>query len=352
MRNLILKIWKGEAEYLKLFLYPLLFFLSRIYKLCLKLRETLYNMSLIKIKEVSIPVVSVGNITLGGTGKTPVVEKLSMKLKEAGLNPGIATRGYKRERGGIFRVDVKNDTAKQVGDEAFMLAKKTLIPVLVGADRAEAIGLAVRDLHINVALLDDGFQLKNIKKDMEILILNGRESGNNYGLFPLGPYREGVERIKDADIILVNKGTMNGETRQYSEDIPVFQVQYKPVYLYNISKNLIAHYNFLQNKNVLAFSGLGDNRSFFDLLKTMGIYVLHEISYPDHYIYKVRDMKMLHSVKDVDAFVTTEKDAVKIAHMDIPENLFFLAIEMVIEGEEEFMACVMKKIEDKKVVYN
>jgi tetraacyldisaccharide 4'-kinase len=352
MKNLILKIWRGEAKYLKWFLYPLLFFLSWVYKLCLKLREAMYSMDMIKMKEVSIPVVSIGNITLGGTGKTPVVERLSMKLKEAGLNPGIATRGYKRERGGIFCVDAKNDTAKEVGDEAFMLAKKTQIPVFVGADRAEAIGQGVKNLRIDVALLDDGFQLRNIKKDMDILILNGREDGKNYGLFPLGPYREPVERIKDADVIIVNKGDMNGETGQYSEGIPVFRAQYKPAYLYNIKMDLIAHYNFLKGSNVLAFAGLGDNRSFFNLLKTMGVHVLHEISYPDHYAYKRKDMEKLLSVKDVDAFVTTEKDAVKIIDMDIPENLFYLAIETVIEREDEFMACIMKKIEDKKVVYN
>jgi tetraacyldisaccharide 4'-kinase len=306
---------------------------------------------MIKTKEVSIPVVSIGNITLGGTGKTPVVEKLSMRLKESGLNPGIATRGYKRERGGMFCVDVKHDTAKEVGDEAFMLAKKTQIPVLVGADRAEAIGMGIRNLRINVALLDDGFQLKNIKKDMDILIINGMEGGNN-GLFPLGPYREPTERIKDADVIIINKGETNGETGQYGKGIPVFRAQYKPAYLYNIKMNLITHYNFLKNRSVLAFSGLGDNRSFFDLLKTMGVNVLHEISYPDHYAYKRRDMARLPSFKDVEIFVTTEKDAVKIAHMDIPENLFYLAIEMVIEREEEFMECIIKKIKDKKAVYN
>jgi tetraacyldisaccharide 4'-kinase len=351
MRNLILKVWRGEAKHLKWFMYPLLFFLSCLYKLCLKLREAFYDMGMIKTKEVSIPVVSIGNITLGGTGKTPVVEKLSIKLKEFGLNPGIATRGYKRERGGMFCVDVKNDTAKEVGDEAFMLAKKTQIPVLVGADRAEAIGQGIRNLRIDVALLDDGFQLKNIKKDIDILILNGREGGNN-GLFPLGPYREPAERIKDADVIIINKGEMNCKAGQYGEGIPVFRAHYKPAHLYNIKMNLITHYNFLKNRNVLAFSGLGDNRSFFDLLKAMGVNVLHEISYPDHYVYKRRDMERLTSFKDVEIFVTTEKDAVKITHMDIPENLFYLAIEMAIEREQEFMDCIIKKIEDKKTVYN
>jgi len=352
MRNLILQIWKGEAEHAGRFLYPLLFILSYLYKAGLDLREMLYNGGLIKIKEVSIPVISVGNITLGGTGKTPVVEKLSMRLKNSGLKPGIATRGYKRKRKGTFCVDIHKDSAKEVGDEAFMLAKKTQVPVFVGSDRAEAIGQAVRDLHIDVALLDDGFQLKNIKKDLDILIFNGREKDKNNKLFPLGPYREPVQRIKDADIILINKINMNNKVSKDYEGIPVFRAQYKPAHLYNIKMNVITHYNFLKGKKVLAFAGLGDNRSFFDMLLAMGINVVHEISYPDHYSYKKEDIESFISVKDVDVFVTTEKDAVKIVNSDIPKNLFYLAIDMVIEHEEEFMECVMRKIEEKKVIYN
>jgi len=345
-------MWKGEAKYSKWPLYILLFPLSLIYRLCLVLRERMYYIGMIKIKEAPIPVISIGNITLGGTGKTPVVERLSMKLKESGLNPGIATRGYKRERNGMFCVDVKKDTPKEVGDEAYMLAKKTQIPVFVGADRAESIGRGIKDLHIDVALLDDGFQLKNIKKDLDILILNGRQSGENYELFPLGPYREPLKRIKDADVILVNKGNLNGEIKQYNKGIPVFRAQYKPLHIYNIKMNLVAHYNFLKGRNVLAFSGLGDNKSFFDLLRKIGANVLHEISYPDHYAYKRNDMKRLLSFKDVAAIVTTEKDAVKITHMDVPEHLFYLAIEVVIEREEEFMEYIIKKIENKRVVYH
>jgi tetraacyldisaccharide 4'-kinase len=114
----------------------------------------------------------------------------------------------------------------------------------------------------------------------------------------------------------------------------------------------IAHYNFLKGKKVLAFAGLGDNRSFFDMLVTMGINVVYEISYPDHYSYKKEDIESFISVSDVDAFVTTEKDAVKIVNLDVPKNLFYLAIDIVIEREEEFMECIMRKIEEKKVIYN
>lgn len=307
----------------------------------------MYNIGVMKTREVPIPVISVGNITLGGTGKTPVVERLATKLKEAGFHPGIATRGYKRKRGGIFHVDVESDTAEDVGDEAFMLAKRTQIPVLVGADRAHAIEQGIRAFKIDVALLDDGFQSRSVKKNMEILVLNGKEGKGNDGLFPLGPYREPPSRIKDADVILVNKGALAGTTVRNSEGIPAYKVHYKPAYLYNMKRNLIAHYNFLKGRGVLAFSGLGDNQSFFDLLREIGAQVLHEMPYPDHYAYKREDIEKLLSFRDVEAMVTTEKDAVKIAHMDVPAHLFYLAIEVVIEREEELMELILDKLKTK-----
>jgi len=145
---------------------------------------------------------------------------------------------------------------------------------------------------------------------------------------------------------------MNGAAGQCGEGIPVFRAQYKPLYLYNIKMNLVAHYNVLKGANILAFSGLGDNRSFFNLLEGIGAHVLHEMPFPDHYAYKTKDMKRLLSFKDVDAFVTTEKDAVKIEHMEVSEHLFYLAIEVVIEREQELMDYILKKIGNKKSIYN
>jgi tetraacyldisaccharide 4'-kinase len=343
MRNTVLRVWRGEGGYAKWLLYPLLYPLSLVYGLCLNLREYMYGNGRMKMKEVPIPVISVGNITLGGTGKTPVVERLSMKLKDFGFNPGIATRGYKRKRKGTFVVDIEKDTAQDVGDEAFMLAKRTKLPVLVGADRAEAIEQGMKSFRIDVVLLDDGFQTKSIRKDMEIVVLSGSD-GKTDDLFPLGPYREPPAGIKRADVILANKGMLSSETILHAEEIPVYEIRYKPAYLYNIKKDLIAHYNYIKDRRVLAFSGLGDNESFFNLLREIGADVIDEIPHPDHYAYKKKDITTLSSRTDAEVIVTTEKDAVKIVSMDPPDNLFYLAIEVVIDREEELLKRIVERL--------
>ncbi|MCX5808768.1 MAG: tetraacyldisaccharide 4'-kinase [Proteobacteria bacterium] len=344
MRNAILKVWRGESTSLQWFLCPLLFPLSCIYRICLRARDYMYSTGFIKVSEVPVPVISVGNITLGGTGKTPVVEKISRKLMQAGFHPAIATRGYKRNRKGTFIVDVNKDLAEDVGDEAFMLSRKTGMPVVVGTNRADAITMGMESFRIDVALLDDGFQLKNLKKDVEILVVSGGKGKTNRNIFPLGPYREPSERIKDADMILVSKGELNGNLKHYTEGIPIFSFQYRPVYLYNLKHSLTGHYNFLKGKDILAFSGLGDNASFFNFLKELGAHVVCEMSYPDHYFYGRKDMERFSRCQDAEIIVTTEKDAVKIDPEAAPENLYYLTVEVEIEREEEMMQMIQKKL--------
>lgn len=344
MRDTIVRVWRGEAETLRFILYIPLLLLSAVYRFCLVLRECGYSKGILKTEETRIPVISVGNITLGGTGKTPIVDSIARGLKEKGFNPGIITRGYMRKRQGIFHVDAVNDTAEEVGDEAMMLAKRSKVPVIVGANRAQAIDKGIEMFGIDTAILDDGFQLKNIKKDMDILVLNGRQGIAARGLFPLGPYREPEERVGEADIILINKGEPDNRMQCRAAAIPTFRVTYKPAYLYNMQNDLFTHYNFLTGKRVLAFCGLGDNRSFFDLLSDLGAEVVHAISFPDHYVYTERDIAQCASFRDVHCMVTTEKDAVKIIHMKLPENLFYLSIDVVIEGEEQLLELITGRI--------
>jgi tetraacyldisaccharide 4'-kinase len=344
MRNIIVRIWKGDAEWARWIFYIPLSVLSHIYGVILLLRELLYRKGMIKVAEAPIPVISIGNITLGGTGKTPVVEKLTAVLKEKGFRPAIVTRGYKRKRKGTFPVDVQKDTAEDVGDEALMLARKTQLPVIVGTNRAQAIAEGIKTFQIDLAVLDDGFQLRNIKKDVDILVLKGNYKGESHALFPLGPNREPRIRIKEADIVLMNRGKPDARTRDFAQGIPLFNVKYRPAYLYNLGRNTVGHYNYLRGKRVLAFSGLGDNESFFGLLREIGARVVHTIEYPDHYAYRQGDMERIASVGGVDVIVTTEKDAIKIAFMDIPESLHYLAIDVHIDREKELLDMILKKV--------
>jgi tetraacyldisaccharide 4'-kinase len=225
-----------------------------------------------------------------------------------------------------------------------MLAKRTNIPVVVGKDRLAAIEYGIGSSGIDIAILDDGFQVRNLAKDIELLILKGSESLEKHELFPLGPYREPLVRIRDSHVILVNKGTLDKSALYFTRAIPKFHIRYKPLHLYNMKRNLIAHYLFLKGKRVVAFSGLGDNCSFFNLLRDIGADIVHEISFPDHHHYTEKDLRKCSSQEGIDCIITTEKDAVKIAHMNLPENLFYLSIEAVIEDEKKLMAFLLKKI--------
>lgn len=345
MRGLILRIWKGEAPWAKRFLYIPLFCLSRIYKTCLYVRDFLYKRGLLRIDLVSIPVVSVGNITLGGTGKTPVAEKLAVGLKGMGFRPGIITRGYKRKRSGTFCVDVRKDEAEDVGDEAFMLARRGQIPVIVGTRRADAVREGMKNAGIDIAILDDGFQVRNMKKDVEILVVKGQDGVPSHDLFPLGPYRESIQRLGEADAILVHTDELWPDFRVLAEGTPTFKIKYRPMHLYNMKHHLMAHFNLLRGRKVLAFAGLGDNRSFFDLLKRLGAEIVREASYDDHHRYTVQDLEELASHKSVSLIVTTEKDAVKLRGMDVPEHLFYLSVEVDLEGEEELLSLIWRKLE-------
>jgi len=347
MHNIIVRVWKGDAPTFKLFLYIPLFIISYLYRICLIIREYMYKMHLIKPELAPIPVVSIGNITVGGTGKTPVVEKLSIIFKSEGFRPGIITRGYKRKRKGTFCVDQQNDTAEDVGDEPLMLAQKTMCPVIVGTNRSAAIAKGIEEKNIDIAVLDDGFQLRNIIKDIEILVLDGKTLKNNNDLFPLGPYREPLKNIENADIILMNKGEPDNRVMKLMGNKPLYKMQYKPLHLNNVKYSRMGHYNLIRGKRILAFAGLGDNESFFKLLRELGAHVVYEIEYPDHHAYSQKDLDSLSSYKDIPIMVTTEKDSVKFANLHVPENLFALVIEAKIEREKDFFESIIKIIKER-----
>lgn len=340
------KIWTGESRYGRLLLFVPLFLLSKIYGLILSARETLYKKGVLKVDEVFIPVISVGNISLGGSGKTPVVERLALLLKDNGLNPAIVTRGYKRSRKGIFTVDRIHDTAREVGDEALMLARRTTVPVVVGTRRGMAIVEAMRKYGADVAILDDGFQVRNLRKNVEIVVIKGNGGKRLFNLFPLGPCREPLERLREADAVLMNGKPMATDVENMIRHVPTFRMTYRPLHLYNMKYNRIAHYNVVRGRKVLAFSGLGDNRSFFRLLRELEAEVVKEYSFRDHHAYSEEDIKKIASFKGASLIITTEKDAVKILGMPMPDNLFYLSVEAEIEREQEFLDVVMKRIQE------
>ncbi len=325
------------------FLFLPLLVLSGLYHAALLVRESLYRAGFLKTEKAPIPVISVGNISLGGTGKTTVVERLSRELKGRGLRPGIVMRGYKKKRAGAFAVDPKKDTAESAGDEAAMLARRTMLPVMVGKRRKEGIERGIRDFGINVAIFDDGYQVRNVRKDVELLVLNGQEGKEAIHLFPLGFLREPLRMVTKADALLINKGELTGPVEEATAHIPAFHVRYRPLCLYSLKRDAMTDYRYVRGKKTLAFSGLGDNDSFFNLLKEIGADLVRTVEFPDHHSYSRKDLLQLASWKDAEIIVTTEKDAVKIQHMEVEDNLFYLSIEAEIEDEARFIDLVLTK---------
>lgn len=343
MRRMMVRVWNGQAPVLRGFLFLPLLVLSGLYWMALVARESLYRRGLLGTDKAAIPVVSVGNISLGGTGKTTVVERLSRELKSRGLRPGIIMRGYKKKRAGAFAVDPKKDTAESAGDEAAMLAKRTMLPVLVGKKRKEGIERGIREFGIDIAIFDDGYQVRNVHKDVEVLVLSGQAGEDSMHLFPLGFLRDPLEMVKKADVLLVNKGELTGRVKEAAAGIPAFQVRYRPLYLYSLKRRAMTDYRYVRGKKTLAFSGLGDNGSFFNLLRDIGADLVRTVEFPDHHRYSPKDLKRLYSWDDAEIFVTTEKDAVKIEHMEVEDNLFYLSIEAQIEDETTLIDLVLSK---------
>lgn len=348
MRNLIVKVWKGEAPYCRAALFVPLFFVSCLYRMGLALREHLYSSGTADTDYAAIPVVSVGNVTLGGTGKTPVVERLALRLKERGFTPAIVTRGYRRKKAGVFAVDPRNDSAESAGDEPLMLARRTGLPVIVAKERIEAVNRGIADFGIDIAILDDGFQVRNLAKDVEILILKGTREGERTDLFPLGPFREPVERATRADIVLVNGGEPAASVRPFIAKKPLFRLNYRPTHLFNLKRRAIVHCNFMRGKRVVAFAGLGNNDSFFELVEALGAQVIARLPFPDHHSYTQTDMTGAIQAAEADLIVTTEKDGVKLERLELPDNLFYLAVEAVIEDEERLVDLILSKVRGER----
>jgi tetraacyldisaccharide 4'-kinase len=342
--RIMVRVWKGQAPILRGLLFVPLCALSALYGSALIIREFFYRSGIAKVERARIPVISVGNITLGGTGKTTVVEKLSRELKRRGFSPGIVLRGYRKKKKGVFAVDPGSDDAESAGDEAAMLSRRTLLPVIVGKKRAECIEKGMRQFGIDIAIFDDGYQVRDVHKDVEVLMVSGQGSEPAARLFPLGPYREPLGALKKADMLLVTKGPLTGEVKAVAAGMPTFHVRYRPLHLFNMRRRAMAHYRFIEGKSVVAFSGLGDNSSFFGLLRDIGANIVRTIEFRDHHIYDTEDVRRLASLSDADMLVTTEKDAVKLEQVDVPDNLFYLSIEAEIENEKALVDLMLQKI--------
>ncbi len=281
-------------------LHLILFPVSLLFRLLVALRRTLYRSRILSGHKLPVPVIVVGNISAGGTGKTPLTLALAQQLIERGRHPLIVSRGYGGAAQQPRQVNANSD-AQQVGDEPLLMARRSLCPVWIGKDRAAAAQAALRTHpQCDVVLCDDGLQHYRLRRDAEIAVIDGERGFGNGLMLPAGPLREPVTRLRTVDAVVVNGGETS--TGQYAMRLSgeIFHNLHDP------GKTVAAsHFHALNNH---AVAGIGHPQRFFNHLQTLGIpFTPH--AFPDHHPYSAADL----AFAGCDAILLTEKDAVKCA---------------------------------------
>lgn len=281
-------------------LHLLLWPLSLIFRLLAALRRGLYRAGLLHSVRLPVPVVVVGNISVGGTGKTPLTLAIAHQLIERGMHPLIVSRGHGSSSHELRAVAPDSD-AGNVGDEPLLMARRGLCPVWVGKDRAGAAQAGLKaNPQCDVVLCDDGLQHYRLQRDFEIAVVDGERLFGNGWLLPAGPLREPAARLRTVDAVVVNGGKAAAGECSMSLDGAVF------CNLINPGKTVTAsHFHALHNH---AVAGIGHPQRFFRHLESLGIrFTPHP--FPDHHPYRAEEL----AFDDCDAILLTEKDAVKCA---------------------------------------
>lgn len=299
------------------------------------LRRSLYRAGLLRRFRLPVPVVVVGNINVGGTGKTPLVLWLAGFLRQHGFHPGIISRGYGGGADRVMPVDAGCDSAA-VGDEPLLLAKKGGCPVWVGRDRVAA-GEALLSAHpeCDVLLSDDGLQHYRLARDVEIVVVDAeRRFGNGLPL-PAGPLREGISRLHSVDAVVVNGAGLQSGAPLRNE----FAMQLEGRVFYNL-RNPDRHVEAesLRGRKLHALAGIGNPGRFFAHLRGLDL-EFEEHAFPDHFAYRPQDL----GYDGAEALLMTEKDAVKCGGF-ADERYWALAVNAVLPPA--FGQMIVQKLRD------
>lgn len=260
-----------------------------------------------------VPIMVVGNITVGGTGKTPLVIWLIEQLRVAGFQPGVVSRGFGGKQLAVKLVQAQ-DVAAEVGDEPLLIVQRTAVPLVIGRDRNAAISYLLTQTACNIVISDDGLQHYRMKRDLEIAVIDGvRRFGNGYCL-PAGPLREKPARLQECDFVVTNGLAQQGE---YAMQIGGNQLQA----LVGAEQCAL---RLFQGRSVHAVTGIGNPARFFGSLKHAGLILIEHV-FPDHHAFTAEDIKFREDLP----ILMTEKDAVKCRNFpaDLTNKVWYLPIE-------------------------
>ena len=274
-----------------------------------------------------LPLVVVGNITAGGSGKTPLVLRLCELALEMNLKPGIASTGYGRQGRDTLLV-LSDSDPRLCGDEPVMLAKRTGVPVVVSAKRTDAVK-ALCEMELDLIFSDDGLQQADLDRDIEFCVIDGERGLGNGHLIPAGPLRESAERLK-----LVNFVVSNGEWAGKPDDVEVDVMRLDPQLIISLDESKTLSVNEFTHKNtgkdIHSFAGIGNPTRFFRMLEDLEINT-HWHGFPDHHTYVKEDFD---SISGDSVIIMTEKDAIKCRLLGL-KNAWYVPVETQLSDKLE-----------------
>ena len=326
LQNWLNRIWYGQSRWYR----PLLPF-SWLYGVITKFRRRLYRKGILRTHDVPVPVVVIGNITAGGTGKTPLTIWLADQLQRHGWRPGVVTRGYGAKPGRV-PVQVSDDSnVKVVGDEALLMAKRLNCPVFVHPDRVAA-ARAVAEFGSDVVIADDGLQHYRLRRDYEVAVIDGGRAFGNGKLLPAGPLREPIARLDAVDKVLVQRERGDGRVLRRKADRAEIDFRLVPIGACSLHTDETVDLQRFDGETVHAVAGIGNPDRFFRMLEAHGLQVI-EHPLPDHASISQADISFYDNL-DV---VLTEKDAVKCRQLDT-ERCWYVPVAVEFgEARESFL---------------
>src|SRR5438874_7788043 len=350
----------------------LLYASSKLFQVAIKTRRFLYNVRILRDSTLGVQVIAIGNLTVGGTGKTPVVEKFARELRDQGRNVAILSRGYRSKPppvhrwmlNKLFLRDITTPPrvvsdgksllldSEMAGDEPYMLASNLKdVVVLVDKDRVKSGRYAIEKFGCDTLLLDDGFQYWKLKgRRLDVVLIDRQQPFGNERLLPRGTLREPPSHLARANTIFITKSDGNTtELRrrigQFNANAGIIECIHHPLYLEDLFTGQRMGLEFLKGRKVASLSGIAQPESFEQSLVQQGADLVYARKFADHHRFTQQEILNVinrSKKKQADAIITTQKDAVrfpKIDRRDLP--IYFIRVEIkILSGAKDFQDCV------------
>jgi len=349
-----------------LFLRIILFPFTPVYRIIVRVRNYLFNRGIFKSEKAGAIVISIGNITVGGTGKTPAVNFIAGILKNANKKVGVLSRGYGRSSKGYKLIsdgeEIKS-TVSASGDEIFLTALECKVPAAVCERRVEGAIRFLNDVKLEIIVLDDAFQHRWINRDLDILVFDqnflSKSGGMDQNLLPVGLMREPFKSIERADAVIINRKFSDITflplpLKPYFEGRKIFNAYYKVAGFYDLRNNQLYNLCDFKGQKSLVVSGIAAPKSFLNILEANNISVENQLFFIDHKKYIMKDIQLIRKkfyATNSHSVITTQKDALKLMEFgkeldDI--DIYYLKIEMEMDSREEFEQFILKTANSKQ----